>query len=155
VGDVSGRGKLAADMREIWAMQPRFERRSGQAPFNLVEQPRFRAGFDFLRLRADAREIDDTLADWWQEFSLADDNLRQDMVDQVRAEQQQKPRAPRVQRAPAPQQARPVEAIRSPAVPAPGALGEDGGESQAPRKRRRRRRSGGGGAPGAAPESTH
>ena len=86
VGDVSGRGKLAADMREIWAMQPRFERRSGQAPFNLVEQPRFRAGFDFLRLRADAREIDDTLADWWQEFSLADDAAREDLVQQARAE---------------------------------------------------------------------
>ena len=27
IGDISGRGKLAADMREIWMMQPRFERR--------------------------------------------------------------------------------------------------------------------------------
>ena len=31
IGDISGRGKLAADMREIWMMQPRFERRSGKA----------------------------------------------------------------------------------------------------------------------------
>jgi len=29
VGDISGRGKLGADMREIWLMQPRFERRAG------------------------------------------------------------------------------------------------------------------------------
>ncbi len=29
IGDVSGRGKLAADMREIWMMQPRFDKRSG------------------------------------------------------------------------------------------------------------------------------
>ena len=28
IGDISGRGKLAADMREIWMMQPRFERRA-------------------------------------------------------------------------------------------------------------------------------
>jgi poly(A) polymerase len=54
IGDVSGRGKLGADMREIWMMQPRFEKRSGNTPFSLVEQPRFRAGFDFMRLRADA-----------------------------------------------------------------------------------------------------
>ncbi|MEY4267745.1 MAG: hypothetical protein RIS90_2280, partial [Pseudomonadota bacterium] len=100
IGDVSGRGKLAADMREIWMMQPRFEKRIGSAPFGLVEQPRFRAGFDFMRLRADVGEIDELLADWWQEFSLADDTLRQDMVDQVREEQQQRPRAPRVHKLP-------------------------------------------------------
>ncbi|MCQ8780394.1 polynucleotide adenylyltransferase PcnB, partial [Escherichia coli] len=50
IGDISGRGKLGGDMREIWLMQPRFERRVGNSPFTLVEQPRFRAGFDFLRL---------------------------------------------------------------------------------------------------------
>ncbi|RYY72328.1 MAG: polynucleotide adenylyltransferase PcnB, partial [Comamonadaceae bacterium] len=65
IGDVSGRGKLAADMREIWMMQPRFEKRTGSSPFSLVEQPRFRAGFDFMRLRADAGEVDVVLADWW------------------------------------------------------------------------------------------
>ncbi len=143
VGDVSGRGKLAADMREIWAMQPRFERRSGQAPFNLVEQPRFRAGFDFLRLRADAREIDDTLADWWQEFSLADDAAREDLVQQARAEQAPRGRAPR------------KSAPRSTAAPAADtatdggpdleAGGEAGDGPARPRRRRRRRKPSAGG----------
>ena len=32
IGDVSGRGKLAADMREIWMMQPRFDKRTGSTP---------------------------------------------------------------------------------------------------------------------------
>jgi poly(A) polymerase len=86
IGDVSGRGKLAADMREIWTLQTRFEKRSGHAPFGLVEQPRFRAGFDFLRLRADVQEVDERLADWWQEFSLADEAAREDLVQQARAE---------------------------------------------------------------------
>ena len=45
IGDVSGRGKLAADMREIWVMQPRFEKRVGNTPYGMVMQPRFRAGF--------------------------------------------------------------------------------------------------------------
>ena len=97
VGDVSGRGRLGADMREIWQMQPRFEKRNGSGPWGLVEQPRFRAGFDFMRLRADVGEIDETLADWWQEFSLADDSVRQDLMDQVR-NQQQRPKVRRVPR---------------------------------------------------------
>ena len=92
IGDVSGRGRLAGDMREIWLMQPRFDKRLGSAPFGLVEQPRFRAAFDFMRLRADAGEVEALLADWWQEFSTAEDWLRQDMADQVRAEQAQRPK---------------------------------------------------------------
>ncbi|MDP3135601.1 MAG: polynucleotide adenylyltransferase PcnB, partial [Burkholderiaceae bacterium] len=92
IGDVSGRGKLAADMREIWMMQPRFDKRVGNTPFSLVEQPRFRAAFDFMRLRADVGEVDVVLADWWQEFSLAGDAVREDLIDQVRAEQQSRPR---------------------------------------------------------------
>mgnify|MGYP000965533158 FL=1 len=89
IGDVSGRGKLAADMREIWVMQPRFEKRVGNTPFGMVDQPRFRASFDFMRLRADAGEVDEALAEWWQEFSMASDEVREDLVDQVRQEQRE------------------------------------------------------------------
>jgi poly(A) polymerase len=84
IGDISGRGKLAGDMREIWLMQPRFERRVGNAPFTLVEQPRFRAGFDFLRLRADAAEAPDELARWWEDFSLADEAERTRLMGEAR-----------------------------------------------------------------------
>jgi poly(A) polymerase len=146
IGDVSGRGKLAADMREIWMMQPRFDKRVGSAPFGLVEQPRFRAGFDFMRLRSDIGEIDVVLADWWQEFSTGDDNLRQDLIDQVREEQaRQRAQSPRPQ---------PRTASERPAAPRaaePDAPAED---DTAPKKRRRRRRSGakksGDGAPDTA-----
>jgi len=93
IGDVSGRGKLAADMREIWMMQPRFEKRVGSAPFSLVEQARFRAGFDFLRLRAEVAEVDVTLADWWQEFSVADDAAREDLIQQAKSEKTSNPHA--------------------------------------------------------------
>ncbi len=84
IGDISGRGKLAGDMREIWLMQPRFERRVGNAPFTLVEQSRFRAGFDFLRLRADAGEVAADLARWWEDFSLADEDERRRLMDVAR-----------------------------------------------------------------------
>ena len=155
IGDVSGRGKLAGDMREIWLMQPRFEKRVGSTPYGLVEQPRFRAAFDFMRLRADAGEVEELLADWWQEFSTADDNLRQDLVDQVRAEQQKRTRAPRMQRAPAPTQSGSADgrvASERTSAAGGGRLGDtdalDGaapatGDAAAPKKRRRRRRSSG------------
>jgi len=88
IGDVSGRGKLGADMREIWTMQPRFDKRTGQTPFSLAEQPRFRAGFDFLRLRAQVGELDEEMAHWWETFSTASDPVRRDMVEAIRLETQ-------------------------------------------------------------------
>ncbi|WP_395691006.1 polynucleotide adenylyltransferase PcnB [Piscinibacter sp.] len=122
IGDISGRGKLGADMREIWLMQPRFERRSGRVPYSLVEQPRFRAGFDFLRLRADAGEIDAELAEWWEDFSLGSDEEREALVEQARERE---------------------GARRS----AGGALGTTAEASEpAKRKRRRRRKPAGAGS---------
>jgi poly(A) polymerase len=84
IGDISGRGKLATDMREIWMMQPRFERRNGRQAYSLVEMPRFRAGFDFLRLRADVGEAAQELAEWWEDFSMGDDAEREALVEAVR-----------------------------------------------------------------------
>jgi len=153
IGDVSGRGKLAGDMREIWMMQPRFEKRVGSAPFGLVQQERFRAAFDFMRLRADIGEVDEALGDWWQEFSTGDDQLREDLVDQVRQETQKRARGPKVQRAPAPEGAR--TAARRPggdAAELPPSSDTAGDDAPRP-KRRRRRRTGGAGGGDAAPRS--
>ena len=96
IGDVSGRGKLGIDMREIWSMQPRFEKRTGSSPYSMLEQPRFRAGFDFLRLRAQTGEVEPELAEWWEKFSTAYDDERHAMVEAARQEQLQKPQHPRV-----------------------------------------------------------
>ncbi|QXL85164.1 polynucleotide adenylyltransferase PcnB [Comamonas sp. NLF-1-9] len=130
IGDVSGRGKLAADMREIWVMQPRFERRTGHGAHSMVAHIRFRAGFDFLRLRADSGEVAEELVSWWQQFSLADEERRNDMLDQLREEQRQRSR----QRKSGPQRS----ASNAP-EPDAGAEG-DAEPASAPRKRRRRRR---------------
>jgi poly(A) polymerase len=154
IGDVSGRGKLAADMREIWMMQPRFEKRVGSTPFGLVEQPRFRAGFDFLRLRADIEEVDIRLADWWQEFSMANDSEREDLVQAAKAEQQMAQTAkPRVRRAPRPEGAVSPAANES----RPHDTESDQADQGAPKKRRRRRRKPGesGDAGGPSTEPTH
>jgi poly(A) polymerase len=134
IGDVSGRGKLGADMREIWTMQPRFEKRVGSGPWTMVEQARFRAGFDFMRLRADVGEIDVVLADWWQEFSMADDATREDLLQQVRLEQQKTQRAPRVHSVRRAE--KPVDDPRFRDVEA----NAESDASDAPEKKRRRRR---------------
>ena len=153
IGDVSGGGRLAGDMREIWMMQPRFEKRVGSSAFSLVDQPRFRAAFDFMRLRADIGEVEDVLSDWWQEFSLADDNLRRDMVDQVREEQNQRQRPARFTRAPTPQDLVPSEGVVAPldalaTEPLEDSAPDLSAAADAPRKRRRRRRSGSARLPG-------
>ena len=108
IGDVSGRGKLAADMREIWMMQPRFDKRIGSTAFSLVEQARFRAGFDFLRLRAEVSEVELALADWWQEFSMADDAAREDLIQLAKSEKSTAPTSGAVKSRRAPRRAKPV-----------------------------------------------
>ncbi len=68
--------RFAADMREIWGLQPRLERRVGRAPYRLLEHLRFRAGYDFLLLRCEAGECDAALGQWWTRFIEADANAR-------------------------------------------------------------------------------
>lgn len=89
IGDVSGRGRLAADMREVWLMQPRFERRRGKGPLKMIENPRFRAALDFLRLREKDGQTEAGLHDWWQAFYTADGDGRVAMID-ARQSQAQK-----------------------------------------------------------------
>ncbi|MGA7178737.1 MAG: polynucleotide adenylyltransferase PcnB [Thiobacillaceae bacterium] len=67
-------------IKETWALQPRFEQRSGQRPFRLLEHPRFRAGYDFLLIRAESGEIEAELAQWWTHFQEADADERQSML---------------------------------------------------------------------------
>ena len=72
--------RVACDIKEIWALQPRFEKRAGRAPQRLIEQPRFRAAWDFLVLRAESGEIDSELADWWRRFQEVDHEEREAML---------------------------------------------------------------------------
>ena len=72
--------KLTATMREIWTMQPRFEQRSGQRPYRLLESPRFRMAYDFLALRAASGEVSADLEAWWRAFQSADHDTRAAML---------------------------------------------------------------------------
>ncbi|WP_194720868.1 polynucleotide adenylyltransferase PcnB [Noviherbaspirillum malthae] len=72
--------RIASDMRDIWAMQPRFERRVGKSPYKLLEHPRLRAGYDFLLLRCASGEIDQEIGDWWTDFMAADGPEREALL---------------------------------------------------------------------------
>ncbi len=72
--------RFTATMKEIWAMQPRFEQRAGKRPYALLTHPRYRAGYDFLLLRCESGEIDMELGEWWTEFADANTERRTAML---------------------------------------------------------------------------
>lgn len=72
--------RVALPMREVWMLQPRFERLQGGRPLKLLAHPRFRAGYDFLLLRSAAGEIEAAVADWWTRFLKADEGERSKML---------------------------------------------------------------------------
>lgn len=72
--------RFSSDMRDIWFMQPRMERRVPRAIYTLFEQPRFRAAVDFLQLRAASSEFDSVLAQWWMDLADGNDATRADMI---------------------------------------------------------------------------
>ena len=164
IGDISGRGKLAADMREIWQMQPRLERRTVASAPGMVEQPRFRAGFDFLRLRADVGEVPQELAEWWEDFSLGTPEEREALLDALKASQTRRVPGARKSGGGARDAAshagssgesgaaRAGTGGGSPQAASPDAPGSqeeaDGEGGDSPERKRRRRRRRGGRAPG-------
>jgi poly(A) polymerase len=66
-------------MREMWELQPRLEKR--QRPAELVQQPKFRAAYDFLLLREDAGLLaDKTLGQWWTQFQQANPEQQNELL---------------------------------------------------------------------------
>ena len=77
--------RIVADMREIWSLQPRFDRRNGRTAIRLLEHMRFRAGYDFLMLRVEAGEAPAELGDWWTRFVEGDHDERETLMSQLTA----------------------------------------------------------------------
>jgi len=73
--------KIGADMRDIWAMQPRFEKRIGKTPYKVLEHQRLRAGYDFLLLRCASGEIDAEIGEWWTGFINGDAEQREQLIN--------------------------------------------------------------------------
>ncbi|MFJ3044453.1 polynucleotide adenylyltransferase PcnB [Herbaspirillum chlorophenolicum] len=162
--------KIASDMRDIWAMQPRFERRVGKAPYKLLEHLRLRAGYDFLMLRCESGELDAELGEWWSAFISGNGAEREELIARKPVDSAAGPAPKKRKRrggrsrskdaaqgeqdndtgseaapAPAPAKAAPEKA--APATPE----NPDAGSGEAPKRRRRRRSSGGSGGADSAP----
>jgi len=72
--------RLVQAIREIWMLQLRLIRKQGRRTADVLELPRFRAGYDFLLLRVEAGEDLKECADWWTDFIDADEGKRHRMV---------------------------------------------------------------------------
>jgi poly(A) polymerase len=72
--------RFVSTMKEIWAMQPRFEQRAGKRPFGLLTHPRYRAAYDFMLLRCESGEIPLEIGEWWTTFAHANSEQRTAML---------------------------------------------------------------------------
>ncbi|WP_325891627.1 polynucleotide adenylyltransferase PcnB [Grimontia sp. NTOU-MAR1] len=73
--------RFTAMIRDIWQLQLRLSRRSGNRAYKLLEQNKFRAAFDFLEMRGkiEGGQLEE-LATWWDDFQKANRDDRHDMV---------------------------------------------------------------------------
>jgi poly(A) polymerase len=101
--------RFTQPMREMLALQPRFERREGRRALRLLDHPRFRAAYDFLLLRAAAGEADPELAAWWTDLQGLPPEERKERVESRKgrteagsAEVSSRPRRRRRRRKPSP-----------------------------------------------------
>lgn len=69
--------RFSSTMREIWSFQHRLTKTKGKRPFQLLENPRFRAAYDFLLLRAEVEggELQE-LAEWWTDIQQSDEGKK-------------------------------------------------------------------------------
>src|SRR5690606_8807604 len=104
--------RFSLGVRDMFALQPQLERPRSRRVLRLIDQPRFRAAYDLLLLRARVGMASQELADWWTALQEADPEARMQM-------------------------ALALEAARGHRG-GPGGAGED--EEGGPRRRRRRRR---------------
>lgn len=72
--------RYSTAIREIWDLQHRLSQRRPFMLHRLVNHPRFRAAYDFLLLRAEIKEIDPDIANWWARFLTADDETRKQLI---------------------------------------------------------------------------
>ncbi|WP_201346130.1 polynucleotide adenylyltransferase PcnB [Thiohalobacter sp. COW1] len=84
--------RFSLPMREIWSLQPRFQRRQGRRALQLLEHPRFRAAYDFLLLRCAAGEVEQELCDWWTEIQTQAPEARAERVTAGRPRKRRRPR---------------------------------------------------------------
>ncbi len=76
-------------VRDVWGLQRRLEERHARNVERLAGHQRFRAGYDFLVLRAASGEggTVEEAADWWTRYQEADEATKQEFIEGRRASQ--------------------------------------------------------------------
>jgi len=105
--------RFESDMREIWSMQPRFERRVGRYPFRLIESPRFRAGYDFMLLRCATGELNQAIGQWWTDFIASDPTGQEELMAAIKNKSGNSPSPAKRRRRRKPKSAMPPESAAS------------------------------------------
>ena len=77
---VSVHRRFSTMAKEIWMLQPRFERRRGKRALRLLGEKRFRAAYDFLLLRGLEEPGLTELIDWWTRVQAVDERERREMI---------------------------------------------------------------------------
>lgn len=100
--------RFQAVIKDIWILQDKLGRREGKRAFKTLEHPKFRAGYDFLLLRAQIEDTDELkeLAHWWTDFQEVSNEARIQMIKGVKLPQGSKRRPAKKRRKPA---AKPAE----------------------------------------------
>ena len=92
--------RFTMPMREMLAMQPRFEKRRGKRALRLLDHRRFRAAYDFMMLRGRCDDFDLDLADFWTEVQKQTTEQRRNSFAVQRQPRSGKSRHPRWRRKP-------------------------------------------------------
>jgi poly(A) polymerase len=85
-GRISIPKRFSLGVREMFAAQPRLEQPRGRRALRMLEQPRFRAGFDLLLLRAEMGLADPAIATWWTRVQEVSQSDRDRMADALGAQ---------------------------------------------------------------------
>lgn len=90
--------RFSTGAREIWSLQFRLARRGGRRAEMIFNQPKFRAAYDFMLLRAEVGDKEaQVLAEWWTEYMHSDEEQRWAMASSIR-EGKKKRRRPKRQK---------------------------------------------------------
>jgi poly(A) polymerase len=91
-------------MKDILILQDKLSRREGKRAYKAFEHPKFRAGYDFLLLRAEIEAENSpeltVLAKWWTDFQNTSPETREQMIKSVVHSRTGQKRSPRKKRKP-------------------------------------------------------
>ena len=91
--------RFTSTIRDIWHLQGRLPRRQGKRAEKAFEHLKFRAGFDFLEMRAEIQGGDLVeVTQWWRDYQSANATGRQNLIKDLNSPTGKKTRPRRVKK---------------------------------------------------------